>query len=244
MSMQGAPAAGVISPTWTWGSSSLLHFDNSLPNDLSDQLAQISLPEPAVCSIYFQATFRPSNPADVRVGTLTINLSAGVGRVTVPRQVSFSGQPASGAPLEFTMPFVPVHALQVDVECTAFFTNPASADLQMYLLVTPITRIPQKIQQLQFGMATPGEADSLDDELRENLEDESPSVAQILEGEADERVHGVEGDDEPEEVAAAPQWLLGLVDRFHERYGRAPTRGELRQVAARHLRRARRRAAG
>lgn len=226
----------VVEPTWTWGSSTTLSLSRQLGLHSSAQLAQVTLPEPAVCSLYFSASVRISDPAHTTINVLTLNLIQGVGRVAVPRQISFAGQPSDLSPIEWTMPFVPLHSLQVDVEASAdlvFQAEGGEIDIQMYFVISPITRIPQKIQKLQFGMALPGEADAADDELRENLEDESPSVAEIMGDEAHHRVHGEDedhGDDEPQ---AAPAWMLDLVDALSQRLGRAPKRSELRAAVER-----------
>jgi hypothetical protein len=230
-------APNVVEPTWTWGSSAVLQLSRALGLSQSVQLAQVSLPEPAVCSLYFTASARISDPAHTTVNQLTLNLIQGVGRVAVPRQVSFAGQPSDLSPIEWTMPFVPLHSLQVNVDASADLTFQAEGgeiDIQMYFVISPITRIPQKIQKLQFGMATPGEADSMDDELLENLEGEAPSVAEIMGKEADQRVHGDAGDDdggdEPQDV---PAWMLDLVDALTARLGRAPKRSELKAAVDR-----------
>ncbi len=225
-----------VNPTWTWGSSASLHLGGVGDFKNSVQLAQVALPEPAVCSLYMQATVILSNPATAYLGTFTLNLSQGLGRVTVPRQISFASQPGPDSPLEWTMPFVPLHALQADISANLIGDGAESADLQIYFVISPITRIPQQIQKLQFGMAEPGEADALDDELRENLEDESPTVTEIMGHEANHRVHGtadIEGDDDGDEPEAAPAWMLDLVDALGQRLRRPPTRAELRKAVNR-----------
>ena len=239
MTAPPAPTMRNVDPTWTWGSSAELSLSPTLGATVSKQLAQVQLPEPAVCSLYFQATARITNPAVTSIGVFTLNLTQGLGRVTIPRQVSFAGQPSDQGPLEWTLPFIPLHALQVDVTCTGDFRGETGGqiDVQIYFVIAPITRIPQSIQKLQFGMAEPGEADSMDDELRENLEEESPSVAEIMGQEAHHRVHGADDDgadddgaDEPQE---APAWMLDLVDSLAQRLGRAPSRAELARAVAR-----------
>lgn len=226
-----------VNPTWTWGSSGNLQLSPQLGSKVSTQLAQVTLPEPAVCSLYFQATAQITLADVTSVGVFTLNLSQGLGRVTIPRQVSFAGQPSDQGPLEWTMPFIPLHALQVDVEATGDFRSEGGQiDIQIYLVISPITRIPQKIQKLQFGMALPGEADAMDDELRENLEDETPTVSEIMGHEANHRVHGtdaLEGFDEDDEPEAAPAWMLDLVDALSTRLRRQPTRAELRKAVTR-----------
>jgi hypothetical protein len=215
----------------------------TLGSSISAQLAQVTLPEPAVCSLYFQATARITNPDVTSVGEFTLNLNQGIGRVTIPRQVSFAGQPSSQSPLEFTMPFVPLHALNVDVEATADFRdfNGGEIDITIYLLVSPITRIPMA-GKMEFGMSLPGEADALDDELRTDLEDESPTTQEVMSQEANHRVHGEDGDDDGgEEPQAAPAWMIELVDALSLRLGRPPKRSELRKAVQRMRERAARR---
>lgn len=229
-----------IPPSWTWGSSARISMSPTLGSTISAQLAQVTLPEPAVCTLYFQAIASITNPDVTSVGEFTLNLNQGIGRVTIPRQVSFAGQPSSQSPLEWTMPFVPLHALNVDVEATADFRdfNGGEIDIQIYLLVAPITRIPMA-GKMEFGMSLPGEADALDDELRTDLEDETPTTQEIMSHEADQRVHGDDdGGDEPQE---APAWMLELVDALARRLGRAPRRAELRAAVERMRERAARR---
>jgi hypothetical protein len=101
----------------------------------------------------------------------------GLGRVTVPRTVSFAGQPSSAGPLEFTIDLIPLNALQVDLLITpggALATDPAqSFELETYMVLSPVTRIPMPVQEGQpfrFGMDLPGEADGLDDAALEDSE--------------------------------------------------------------------------
>jgi hypothetical protein len=237
-----------INPTWTWGSSANISLSPTLGFKNSSQLAQVTLPEPAVCSLYIQASARITNPATTSIGTFTINLLQGLGRVTVPRQVSFAGQPSDLAPLEWTMPFIPLHALQVDVEATGDFRSETGGeiDIQIYLVIAPITRIPQKIQKLQFGMALPGEADDLDDELSGELEAEGPSVVEAMQ-EGRQAVDGsspeeIDDDDDAPQVERHPAWLMALIDQMTRRLGRQPTRPELAKAVQRVRQRLARRA--
>jgi hypothetical protein len=253
--MQGSNNPSAVSPSWTWGSSATINFDLSQPGTTvlnSAQLAQVSLPEPAVCSIYIQAGFLTNNPGNV-IRTFTLNLTEGVGRVAVPRQITFQFQPALNAPLEFTLPFVPVHALQVNAEATLDVLSEEPTDtaaLEMYFVLSPLTRIPQQIQKLQFGMAMPGEADDLDDELSGELEAEGPSVVEAMregrqnvDGSSPEEVdpYPQPDPDEPEQVERAPAWLMTLIDQMAQKLGRTPTRPELARAVQRlKVRRARR----
>lgn len=246
--MQGAPTGSGVSPTWTWGSSATVLGDTTSGFGVvrtSAQLAQVSLPEPAVCTFYLQATFRATDILNDSVLALTVNLNTGLGRVTVPRQMTFALQPAINSPLEITIPFIPLHTLNVDVE-VAFVKNSVDPTFMLavdiYFEIAPITRIPQSIQKLQFGMALPGEADDLDDELQEDLEAEGPTAAAAV-AEGRRRVDGSndqaeeeqpdddQADDEP--APQVPPWLLQLVDQLTQRYGRQPTKPELRAAVER-----------
>lgn len=254
MTMQGSNSPSNVSPSWTWGSSARIDFDLSNPGTTvlsSAQLAQVSLPEPAVCSIYIQAAFFTNFVGNV-VRTFTLNLTEGVGRVAVPRQITFQFQPAINAPLEFTLPFVPVHALQVNAEATLDVLSEEPTDtasLEMYFVLSPLTRIPQKIQKLQFGMAMPGEADDLDDELSGELEAEGPSVVEAMR-EGRQQVDGSSPEEldpyaQPEpgpQVEGQPAWLLPLIDRMARTLGRDPTVPELARAVRRVRQRLARRA--
>lgn len=232
-----------ISPSWTWGSSATINFDLSgEPGQAvaaSAQLAQIALPEPAVCSFYLQATFFASVPRDDYINIFVVNLLEGIGRVTVPRQIAFNHQPANRGPLEFTLPFVPVHALQVNVEAQLNHSSEdpnAQARVECYFVLSPLTRIPQQIQKLQFGMAMPGEADDLDDELSGELEAEGPSVVEAMtEGRQQVDASSPEEVDpyaQPD-VERSPAWMLALVDALARKLGREPTRDELGRAVRR-----------
>jgi hypothetical protein len=259
----GAGTVGAnISPSWTWGSSATIDIPTTNAGttvSASAQVAQVSLPEPAVCSFYIQAAWRGTSPLDV-VRVFTINLSEGIGRVTVPRQVSFQFQPAINAPLEFTLPFVPVHALQVNIEASVDIVSEDPAGhvfIDVYFVLSPITRIPQQQQKLAFGMAMPGEADDLDDELREDLESEGPTAqAAVMQGRrsvdgSNDQIEGEDDegeDDEGEDDDERPQpppWLLNVVEQLTRRHGRKPTIDELRAAVQRlKARRARQRRRG
>lgn len=239
-----SPAQTPVNPTWTWGSSAIIRLQSQPTSSV--QLAQISLPEPAVCSIYLQA--RVIFNADARdvVQAFTVNLIQGVGRVAVPRTLTFQGQPAVTGPLELTIPWVPLHALQVNIEAVGlFFSGAPDLQIETYMILSPLTRIPQKEQQLAFGMATPGEADDLDDGLREELEAEGPTVQRAM-AEGRSTVDGSDGDDgeqpeqdddgddgdggEPEpELTGVQKVALAL----EQKLGRRPTRIELQATVKR-----------
>jgi hypothetical protein len=214
-----------IAPSWTWGSSTrVLSVDNTISP--SQQLASISLPEPAVCTLYFQCSVtKASVDAGAAIRAFTLNLLEGIGRVTIPRQITFDAQPAIDAPIEFTLPFVPLHALQVNVQqiCQLIVTDPI--ETECYLVLSPLTRVPAPVAQgaMKFGMSLPGEADSLDDELLGELETESPTVAEVMAFDAT----GTPGEIEEPEVPDESRIIVRrIIARLTERLGRPPTREE------------------
>jgi hypothetical protein len=252
------PGKSAVVPSWTWGSSARLRIDRTTafgppPNSVrtvSAQLMQVSLPEPAVCSVYLQAVASSRYPLNDKVQSITLNFNEGIGRVTVPRQITYPLQPAPGAPLEVTLAWVPVHALNVDVTLNVLLQeeeDDSEVEVEIYMILSPLTRIPQKEQQLAFGMALPGEADSLDDDLRDELETEGPTAQQAvlngrtldgegINGQGDDVEGDDDGDDEPELTP-----LQRVAAALTERLGRRPTRIELQSTVRKLRARAQRR---
>lgn len=230
-----APVPTGIAPSFTWGSSA--RVISTLANlSQSAQLAQVTLPEPAVCSLYFQTRITRSNNLAATIKVFTLNLLQGIGRVTVPRQISFASQPAISQPIEFTLPFVPLHALQVNVSQVAVGLSTLADELETetYLVLAPLTRVAAATAKdaMRFGMALPGEADSLDDDMRDELEAEAPTVAEIMGRE----VTGEIEDPEPEPPPPlSPERSIvdQIVNELRIRLGRAPTRAEAQAAVAR-----------
>lgn len=225
-----------IAPSFTWGSSAnLISTKDGVA--VGAQLAAVNLPEPTVCTLYFQTRItRDTTP--VGSGTIqvfTLNLFQGVGRVTVPRQISFAAQPAKVQPIEFTLQFVPLHALQVNITQTAAGIPGIGSwelETETYLVLAPLTRIAQpKAEQMKFGMALPGEADSIDDDLRDELEAESPTVAEIMRQDIEEP-SSRGGQYEPPPTQAGS--LVGeIIAQLTERLGRPPNRAEAEAAVSR-----------
>ena len=237
-----------IVPSWTWGSSTrLISLDNN-PSP-SAQLAAVTLPEPAVCSLYFQISIvTPSTDPFAAIAAFTLNLLQGVGRVVVPRQISFDSQPAVGMPIEFTIPFVPLHALQVNVEQVCHDIVLSPIETETYLVLSPLTRIAaDKVKDaMVFGMALPGEADSLDNDLLEELETEGPTVNQVMHADFAPTVDGSEEPNEPDEpeepeepeeepriVSPEKAIIQDIVRLLTQRLGRPPTRKEAKDAVQR-----------
>jgi hypothetical protein len=229
-----------ISPSLTWGSSAkLISTANGV--SVGAQLAAVNLPEPTVCTLYFQSRVtRDSTPVGTgQVNVFTLNLYQGVGRVTIPRQISFASQPTMQQPIEFTLPWVPLQALQVDISQTVSgipAITGGTVETETYLVLAPITRIAQspKEAQMQFGMAMPGEADSLDDDMRDELEAEAPTVAEIM---GREMTGEIEPEPEPEPelppMSAEGSIVSQIIAELTERLGRVPTRAEAKAAVAR-----------
>ncbi len=225
-----------IAPSFTWGSSA--KCISTLSNlSASAQLAQVSLPEPAVCTLYFQTTITRSTNSAATIKVFTLNLLQGIGRVTVPRQISFAAQPALSQPIEFTLPWVPLHALQVNVSqvCNGLSVATDELETETYLVLAPLTRIAiPKSEQMKFGMALPGEADSLDDDMRDELEAEAPTVAEIMGREMTGEIEPEpEPDPEPPPMSAEGSIVSQIIAELTERLGRVPTRAEAKAAVAR-----------
>lgn len=220
--------------TKLWGSSTPLQIIGTTPTSgVSAQVADVRMPEPLVCTVYFQAEF--SGGAGT-IQALTLNLHAGLGRTTVNRSLSFLGQPAPGNGLEFTIPFLPMVNLLVDVVVLGF-AAPGSPEvvngvpaftLTLTLQAAPLNRAHFQQEMKSFGMALPGEADSLDDELERDLEPSVPAVEIITSA----------------EPSPANRLIEQTIAALTSRLGRRPTKPEVRLALARiDARRARRQGA-
>lgn len=202
-----------------WGSRLDLRFTSASGNNSdSGQLADIRMPQPAACSIYFQAEIVSGTGS---VNNIFVSLLLGLGRTTVNRTVAYAFQPAAGAPLQVNFPSQPLVSLLANVQ--GFGTSTVVGQdliVACTIEVAPITSFPLNKEPLDFGMALPGEADSLDDDMREDLEHDAPSVQQIMDAE-----------DEPEEERRIilPKEFRPVIERLTRRLGRKPTLGEIRE---------------
>lgn len=175
-------SAPTLAASWMWGS--VQRFTLNVTGELraGAQLAQVTLPVAAVCSIYFQAQIEESTAPAGEIAVFTLNLNQGLGRITVPRQISFRQQPAPLSPIELTLPFVPLASLQADIQAigTGFGVGEFMR-LACYLQLAPVSRIPQDAApDMGFGMALPGEADGQDDDMYEELDDHNPELVDAM----------------------------------------------------------------
>ncbi len=164
--------------SFLWGQSVRVRLTTA-DQQATQQILQVSLPTPAVCSIYLTAAIESG---DGIVVAFTANLTIGVGRTNLKRTLSFGNQPSMGVPLEHLIPHQPVTALQLD----CIVDGTASAVFgEMVVLVgaelAPITSInPADKTALKFGMALPGEADGADDDAFDEIEEYDPELVEEL----------------------------------------------------------------
>jgi hypothetical protein len=242
-----------------WGSNTILNFPfgGAYTTVQDTQLADVPFSEAVVASVFFQAEVISQPGVAVDVKALTLTLNAGLGRVTVVRQTSWAGVPATGAPFFVTLPFVPVTQLLATVGGIGRTTSPGSDPLQILctLEVAPISRFPMN-DPLKFGMAKPGEADGLDDGMYEELQDEQPEAADLMRHRQDNGGHPLvagadevdvdelDGDDDdessPQNRPPLPPRLQAVAERLARRLGRPPKVKDLppwaRIQLTRHLR--------
>lgn len=213
--------------TKMWGSSNQLRFTSaSASNTDSQQLADIRFPEPAVCSIFLQSAILSGTGT---IGVINYELIVGLGRTVTTRILTYPAQPTPGIALDVIVPQQPISSLQVRV----FGTGSSSVVGQDYIVqnvieVAPFTRLDYRKDPLTFGMAEPGEADGLDDDLRDELEAEAPTVREMLYTEQ-AQVSGLvpyelEPEPEPEPRDEQARTLINYVTQtLAGRYGRQPS---------------------
>lgn len=227
-----------VKTTWTWGSSASVIL-NTAAGVRGAQLAQVTLPEPAVCTVFFQVScIRPIGVESIR--RFTLNMNIGLGRVVATRRITYLQQPSpptqlgaeNGKPLEVTFPFVPMQTLNIDFSADATIgegSDPGDNEIELavVLQVAPITKIPIDVANpMEFGMAEPGEADSLDDALLQELEPDAPDFAH-------EAVENLVVETEGEEVTPERLRIRSAIHQLARRYGRKPTRREVEAALAR-----------
>jgi len=170
-----------------WGSNTILSFpvSGSVVQLPPVQLIDAPMPEPCTATILFQAEVTAPPSLLYAISYLTLNLTIGLGRVSVNRQYTWNGTPRIGVPIIFTLPFVPVVQLLATVQGGGQSFGGEPATVLCSAQVSPIGRFPLS-NSLTFGMAKPGEADGLDDELLDDLEAHSPDEADVMRAAQDE----------------------------------------------------------
>lgn len=232
--------------TRMWGSSTRIGFDSSGVNTFKPfQVADVRLPEACVVSMYFQVeVISPASVAGV-VNSLNLELIIGLGLTVARRTISFAGVPVIGSPLQVTIPYQPAANVLAQVSANASASTPGETlELLCTLQVSPLARMPVVKEPLKFGMALPGEADALDDELVADLEQQHPEEADIMRerqatgqgqmpGEPYEEEE--DEDEEPANALTVPAHLRNLVGRLERRLGRDVTIRDLPPHARRQM---------
>lgn len=206
-----------LGASWQWGQSTTLLIDPIAPVNAA-QILNVNLPVPAVCVVYLTARILPPGTAGL-MWSFAANFKVGVGRTSLQQTFIWNNQPTIAVPLQFTLPATPITALQLDV--TASGSGPLELDIGAEL--APVTWIPSSDSSLQFGMALPGEAEGLDDDAYDEIQEDYPEMAERLRAEQEE---------------GAPFPSLEYVEEHAERFGRQRRR-QYPQQANEHARRLR-----
>lgn len=169
--------------TRMWGSTTKIAFDpTGAQQSQPRQVADVRLPMACACTIYFQAEVTSQPTVTGVVNSLELEMTIGLGRVTTTRKIAFAGVPNPGAQFELTLPFVPLATLMATLTGTGTsFTPGEDYEITITMMVTPVGILEIKAEPLEFGMATPGEADDIDEDLRDELEPDAPSPEDVAE---------------------------------------------------------------
>jgi hypothetical protein len=215
-------APDVLALTRMWGASGKLVFPGpAVVDSVTLQLADIRFPEPVSATISFIA-HRAGGPGTVQA--LTLELLLGLGRTNVTRPATFNLQPTFGVPIVYLIEMQAVVSVQGRVIGSGFSAGAVAAEVDCTLQASPITRIQYEREALKFGMALPGEADGMDDAMREDLEEYAPEEAAIMRERQAQGRHPFEDDEEDEEpdrgrIVVPPQFERAI-GRVSARLGR------------------------
>ncbi|HEV8549237.1 MAG TPA: hypothetical protein VGQ57_09415 [Polyangiaceae bacterium] len=218
---EGEDTNNIVFLTKLWGSTVQLQIPGNTPTSgLSIQVADVRMPEPLVCSVYFQADFAAGQGTVIG---LQLDSQVGLGRTTANERRIFPNQPVPTGSLIETFDHVPLITYLANVTVFGFadpgstqtLPNPAGGGgsvpaftLNLTIQVAPITRAKVTAEHQIWGMALPGEADELDDEMEKDL--------QPLEPTHDQRAV-----------------LQLVINQLQRRLGRRPSPGEVRAGVAR-----------
>jgi hypothetical protein len=162
--------------SFLWGQSARMRLE--FGTAVSQQVLQVSLPSPAVCAIYLRVE-QETPPGFGNIHLFTAQFTIGLGRTNIRRTLVWPNAPAPGAPIEFVIPMQPVGALQLD--CTLEGVALPEIFVNVGAELAPITHIsPSAKPPLKFGMALPGEAEGVDDDAFDELEEYDPDLVEQL----------------------------------------------------------------
>ena len=210
----GEDTSDVVFLTKLWGATETLQVVGITPTQgVTQQVADVRMPEPLVCTVYLQVSFAAGSGT---IDLCTLTQQIGLGRTTVTQRKVFPNQPDPTNDLVVVFQTVPMINLLANITVNGsasptssqvIGTNPAFT-LNLTIQVAPITRAKVTAEHKVWGMALPGEADSLDDELDTDMQPLLP--------EHDQRA------------------LVQLaVNQLQKRLGRRPAPGEVRAAVER-----------
>lgn len=219
--------------TRMWGSTTKIGFDPTGKASQAKQVADVRLPMACACTVYFMAEVTSQPAVTGVVNSLELEMTIGLGRVTVTRKLAFAGVPNPGAPFELTLPFVPIATLMATLSGNGTsFTPGEDYEITVTMMVTPIGILEIKSEPLEFGMATPGEVDEIDEDLRDELEpDGNPSPEEVADDfEGPEEIEAEEVEvyvPKRKRQIEIPPELERYVARLSRRLGRPARLGDL-----------------
>lgn len=225
--------------TRMWGSTTKIAFDpTGAQQSQPKQVADVRLPMACACTVFFMAEVTSQPTVAGVVNSLELEMTIGLGRVTTTRKLAFAGVPNPGAQFEVTLPFVPLATLMATLTGTGTsFTPGSDYEITITMMVTPIGILKIEAEPLEFGMSTPGEAEDLDESLRDELEPDAPSPEEVAEEFPDDMPADATDPEEAHEVEVyvprrrrqivIPPELERYVERLSRRLGRPARLGDL-----------------
>jgi hypothetical protein len=231
----GEDTSNIVFLTKLWGSSTQVQIVGFLSSStgITVQVADVRMPEPLTCSVFFQAQFAAGQGS---IDGLQLEQQIGLGRTTITKRWRTNSQPTPNDDLVQTFEFVPMITYLANVTIvgtasptsTQFLPDPAGGGgsvpaftLNLSIEVAPITRAKVTSTHERWGMALPGEADAMDDALRIPAPQPPPAP--------------------PAPTHDQRALLQMVVNQLTKRLGRRPSPAEVRAALARmEVRRARR----
>lgn len=214
--------------TRMWGSTTKIAFDPSgAQASQPRQVADVRLPMACACSVFFMAEITSQPTVTGVINSLELEMTIGLGRVTTTRKLAFAGVPNPGAQFELTLPFVPLATLMATLSGNGTSFTPGEAyEVTITMMVTPIGILEIKSEPLEFAMATPGEADDIDEDLRDELEPDAPSPEDVAEETYEAEEVEVYRPRRPRQIEI-PAELERYVQKLSRRLGRPATLRDL-----------------
>lgn len=177
MSVHLPPSIADVPASFTWAASEMTTLRGANV-DVTQTLNQIRLPRPCVCTLYLQIEI-VRRAAGAFIQTTNATLRVGMGRTNIGRNLNFNLLPGFTNPLEFTIPFLPMHTLTCDVTFHPSTVNPTDEIiLKSSLMAAPFADITQGMeggQPINFDMPV---VDQATGELLPDVEDQRVRLRQ------------------------------------------------------------------